>query len=395
MGQGDGAATPAVADARGSAGTAPGRARLRWLDLLRGIAILWIVFFHFMSAYHDGHRPWVLRGGYLDAYLQGCQPASAAATALCVASAGLTAVGQLGFHAVGIFLVLSGFGLAYALPPSGPGPGGWRRWYLRRVLRLFPMYWAAHLVYLVSPFQARLEPLDYRFLLSLLGDRVLPIDTLPGYFNPALWYFGLLLQLYLVFPLLFVALRRLGVGGFLVGAVALGLGARYVLLVLWPVSGAWSQGGTFLGRLCEFAVGMAVAALWRRAPARMDAAVFSARGLAAGVALYALGLASYRNITTYVFNDALLGVGLAVILAHVARRLEPVRGLGALLAGAGVYSYGLYLVHQPYVIYFGALMRGLPPPVFLALAPLVIAALALGAMVLERAVNRLTVSAGA
>jgi hypothetical protein len=39
----------------------------------------------------------------------------------------------------------------------------------------YPMYWVAHLVYLVSPFVACLEPVDDRIILSLLGLRF--IDT--------------------------------------------------------------------------------------------------------------------------------------------------------------------------------------------------------------------------
>ena len=39
-----------------------------------------------------------------------------------------------------------------------------------------PMYWVAHLVYLVSPFVARLEPVDDRIILSLLGLRFIDIE---------------------------------------------------------------------------------------------------------------------------------------------------------------------------------------------------------------------------
>jgi peptidoglycan/LPS O-acetylase OafA/YrhL len=83
----------------------------------------------------------------------------------------------------------------------------------------------------VSPFQARFDALDYRFALSLLGDRVVPIGTLFYYFNPVLWYFGLLLQLYLVFPALFVTLGRLGVARFLAAAAVVTVGARWLLVI--------------------------------------------------------------------------------------------------------------------------------------------------------------------
>jgi peptidoglycan/LPS O-acetylase OafA/YrhL len=91
------------------------------------------------------------------------------------------AVLQFGFQAVGMFVVMSGFGLA--LFAGGNPENGWGGWYRSRTLRLFPMYWVAHLIYLVSPFLAHLEPLVYRFILSFLGDRIVPIYTIFNYAN--------------------------------------------------------------------------------------------------------------------------------------------------------------------------------------------------------------------
>jgi peptidoglycan/LPS O-acetylase OafA/YrhL len=56
----------------------------------------------------------------------------------------------------------------------------------------------------------------------------------------------------------------------------------------------------------------------------------------------------------------------------------------------GVSSYGLYLVHQPYVLYFAERMRGIDTPTFVAAASGIIVVLVLGAMALERGVNALT-----
>ncbi len=56
----------------------------------------------------------------------------------------------------------------------------------------------------------------------------------------------------------------------------------------------------------------------------------------------------------------------------------------------GASSYGLYLVHQPYVLYFGERMRSLDTATFVVGTGGIIAILALGAMALERAVNVLT-----
>lgn len=84
---------------------------------------------------------------------------------------------------------------------------------------------------------------------------------IPFYFNPALWYFGLLLELYLVFPLLFRGLQRLGVAPFLALAAIGTVATRYFLLCVYPVNGQWVQGSFFMGRLWEFALGMATGLL--------------------------------------------------------------------------------------------------------------------------------------
>ena len=365
-------------------------ARLDWLDGTKGIAILWIVFFHFFIAYNGGRLPWPIKPGYFASYEKIWAPESPVSRALCLGSAVLAAAVQMGFHGVAVFLVLSGFGLSYALARSGRPPAAWLGWYRSRLVRLLPMYWVAHLVYLVSPFQARFDARDYRFALSLLGDRVVPIGTLFYYFNPALWYFGLLLQLYLVFPALFVALGRLGVARFLAAAAVVTVGARWLLVIAMPVSGEWVQGGFFACRLWEFALGMAAGALWRKWPAAIDAIVLSWRGLLAGGVLYALGLYSYGALWSYLFTDALIGTGLTVILVNVARAVGRLPWVGTAATTVGVSSYGLYLVHQPYVLYFGERMRSLDVAVFVVGAGGIIAVLALGAMALERAVNVLT-----
>ena len=367
-------------------------ARLDWLDGMKGISILWIAYFHAFNFIcgPDARFPSALSEGYVAKFWTACAPASAADELRCGLEAFGAAFGQLGFHAVAVFLVLSGFGLTYSLAKTGGPASGWIGWYRSRLLRLFPMYWVAHLVYLVFPFQARYEAIDYRFALSFLGDRVWPVDMIFYYFNPALWYFGLLLELYLVFPVLFRLLQRAGVGGFLALSALATFGCRYLLLCVWPVNGYYVQGAFFLARLWEFALGMALGLVYRRDGERVDRWLFSSATLGAGVVLYTLGLYSYGELWSYSFTDALIGTGLSIILARVARTCEAVHGLGALLATVGVYSYGLYLLHQPFVLYFAERVRPTSTPRFVASTCALIAVLAIASMAIERAVNRLT-----
>lgn len=103
-----------------------------------------------------------------------------------------------------------------------------------------------------------------------------------------------------------------------------------------------------------------------------------------------VGLYSYATTLSYTVTDPLIGTGLFIILAHVALWSGLLPRLAGMLAYVGAFSYGLYLLHQPYVIYFGERMRGLSMPGFTVLAWAIIALLTAGAIPLERYVNQLT-----
>jgi peptidoglycan/LPS O-acetylase OafA/YrhL len=366
-------------------------ARFWWLDCIRGMAILWIVYFHFFCAYNNNTRyPWVLSRDFFPEFLANCAPASFLYGLDCIGQSLYVALVQLGFHCVGVFLVASGFGLTYSLAKTGNPVGGWTDWYKKRVLRLFPMYWVAHLIYLVSPFVTKAEPVDYRFFLSFIGERIWPLDTIFYYANPAWWYFALLLQLYVVFPFLFRFLQRLGATRFLMLCAAFTLVTRYLLLEVLHADGNYLQGAFFGSRLFEFAAGMALGLWSRQRPLQVEKSLFSRGGLVLGFATYALGILSYGSLATYTVSDAFTGVGLFIILAHGAMAGGKVAGVAPTLAYVGAYSYGLYLIHQPYVLYAGERMRGLNLPMFTLGAGAIVAVLVLGAIGLERFVNELT-----
>jgi peptidoglycan/LPS O-acetylase OafA/YrhL len=94
-------------------------------------------------------------------------------------------ISLLGFHAVGLFVLLGGWSLAATTwRKAEREPVRWGNWLKQRLMRLFPMYWTAHLVFLVMPF-TWLEPIDGRFLISLTGLRWIPIESNFLYQNAA------------------------------------------------------------------------------------------------------------------------------------------------------------------------------------------------------------------
>ena len=374
--------------------TAPTKAtpqRFAWLDSMKGLAILWIVCFHFCDTHPVVRQyPWILDSAYLTKVAAKCTALGLWDKLSYLIKGLIVAVTQLGFHGVGVFLVASGFGLSYSLAKSGGTPDGWLAWYGKRFVRLFPLYWIAHVIYLVSPFILRVEPTDYRFILSFFGLRLYPLDMIFFYANPAWWFFTLLIQLYLVFPLLNGLLKKLGPSGFLLVCAVLTFGLRYMLLCVTPVDGNYVQGAFFGGRLIEFTVGMVLGQAAQRDAARTEARFFNPALLLGGVVMYALGIASYRPPAwLYTFTDALTGIGLFILLAHFCRWLDRASSrVAGVLALAGAYSYGLYLIHQPYVLYFGERMRHLSFAAFLMLGGVLIATLAVLSGGVEYGVNR-------
>lgn len=363
--------------------------RLTWPDTMKGLSILWIVFFHFFLAYNTARFPWLLGLRNFSSWLAEQNPASTLHTALLTLEGVAAMVFERGSQAVGVFIVLSGFGLAYSLVKGGGLPSGWVPWYRRRVWRLYPVYWAAHLIYVVSPFVHRWDAIDYRFVLSLLGDRFYPAGTMFYYLVPAWWFFGLLLQLYLVFPLLYRLLEKVGEVKFLIVCAAFTLSSRYLLAEVLEANGNYVQGAFFGARLWEFAFGMVIGRWYFLKTGQAERWLFSGQALGAGIVVYILGLYSYQPTFTNIFTDMLTGSGLFVIILHVAWWLNRWTAAARLLSLVGIYSYGLYLVHQPYVMYVGERMQEFDLPVFVVTACAVTASIATCSIPFEKYTNRL------
>lgn len=350
--------------------------RLVWLDVAKGLAILVVVYFHFFRTYFEHGQiaspDWTSFGASL-------------VTVLAVA---WLKISNLGFHAVGVFIILSGWALMQStVRKAERGALSWKDWYRSRLLRLYPMYWVAHLVYLVSPFVARFEKVDWRFLLSILGLRFIDITNTFYYLNSAWWYFTMLIQLYLVFPVFFWAAKKLGPWSYLIIACTVGFAARYLLLVVWQENGMWVQGGFAPCRLPEFALGMALGMWHRRSPERLERFFLGGAGFICGVVLYPAALQLYANSTTYTFVDFATGSCCLFVLVGLAGMIARFPYPAKLFGLVGLYSYGIYLVHQPYVIWLGLRIRELPIWMFLLVAVATLGILSLWGMLLEKATN--------
>ena len=352
--------------------------RLLWLDISKGLAILVVAYFHFFRTYFEhGTLPPADWSGLV-------------ASTLTIVKLVWLKVSGLGFHAVGVFIILSGWTLMESTARRAEsGTMHWATWYRTRFLRLYPMYWVAHLVYLVSPFIARLEPVDSRIVLSLLGLRFIDIQMNFMYLNAAWWYFSMLIQFYLVFPLLFWAARRLGPWLFLLIACAAGFFTRYLLLVVYPQNGLWVLGGFAICRLPEFALGMALGMWYSLSPPRVESFLLRGAGFVTGLILYPAALRLYDGIYNYIFVDFATGACCFLEIIGIAGIITRFDSLAKIFGLVGVYSYGLYLIHQPYVIWLGLRIREQPIWMFLLIAVATLSVLSAWGILLEKGTTEL------
>jgi peptidoglycan/LPS O-acetylase OafA/YrhL len=226
--------------------------------------------------------------------------------------------------------------------------------------------------------------------LSFFGDRFYPVSELFYYLVPAWWFIGLLLQLYLVFPLLYGLMLRLGSAGFLAACIAATCATRYLLFAVVEANEDWVQGAFFVCRLWEFATGMVFGRLMVENPARTMKLVFSWKCLVAGVVMYWLAQFGYSPNFFNSFSDGLNAMGLSLVMMHAAAGIDRVRFAGRALGFAGVYSYGIYLFHQPYLMFLGRELAPYSIGVFVIITLLGTALIAAASMGLETGIVRLS-----
>ncbi len=304
------------------------RGRLTGLDGLRGLAALYVVVHHIFERAFPGypvdHAPfwagWFIYGRF----------------------------------AVVVFIVLSGFSLALS-----PARHGWRldaisRFARRRAWRILPAYWAALLfsvaiAWIVVPPPGQGLPEAASVLVNGLLVQNLVGAPRP---NVSFWSLAVEAQLYLLFPLLLVMVRRWG---------ALAMLATVTLLVAAVgIVGPHVSGlGTFVIQsppdlAALFAAGILAAGIVRARSARRSWPWhWLALAAAAPVIATIVWQGSVWTLDNLFWVDLALGPAIACLLAALAtgRPASLLRLLDARpMRSLGECSYSLYLTHGPIVI---------------------------------------------
>ncbi len=294
--------------------------RLGFLDPLRGILALCVAVYH-LSVWFD----------------------------LTQSGSGMNmALARLGNYGVSAFFVLSGFLLVRTASWARIQNEGVGRFWLRRFLRLAPVFYLACALNVAFHLGMGPEP-SWRFILENLTLTFGAIHP-----NHALvtggWYVGLVALLYFAFPAL-AWLREKGDLWFL-AALAFGLWLWSLPSTLHGVMAQerWNQFHTYVmapNQLFLLAWGGLLAGLHARAKARLEPRV--ALGLALPMlAVLLLPWPKFFDhlvaLTGWIRYAYLLLVTLLVALAAFTRNGEPGR-IGKVISRLGEWSFGLYLLH--------------------------------------------------
>jgi peptidoglycan/LPS O-acetylase OafA/YrhL len=355
---------------------ASGTARLPAIDILRAVAILWVVLFHlwgdleyfpgvpreyyeqFTWQVQHGRGPWAVSTAFTDLLLRD------------------------GFQGVPLFMMISGLSLTIAAYRAGDGLS-WPRFQLSRFRKLLLPYWfgVAATYGVIALIAWRQSAIGGGGFASQWGGgvtisqfsivnvdwhvvwaSVALVPRLAGseyFFAPqlALWFVGLIAQYYLLFPLLLWLMRRVGVMPFVVLTFALTVGANWWIVDQYgaPEFKFWLVTGWAPFRLFEFTAGMAMG--WLLVDPRARRSLTVARHPAVVVAALVLGFGAHtsgdlligqwqaRYWQAMALPLATLGIALMAlpVLVRWPARLDataPVRALTAI----GVMSYGILIV---------------------------------------------------
>lgn len=323
--------------------------RLIWLDVIRGVSLLWVFLVHFVERLIPGSffaNPTVDWPSLNDRVAQ-LAPLPINGFPGVVANA-IRYVGWLGDQGVQVFLVASGFALTWnALRKKRPIEP--LTFWKRRVAVLLPEWWLIHAFLLISfvLIGSGLPPSKLT-VLSFFGFRFLP--EVMYYFAPAWWFIGLIIQLYLIFPFLMGVFERKRPARTLLLII---IGSVFVrtsgLLLFSDLLDWWSRGAVFLSRLPEFLMGMLAAWTFTKYPKLFNRWTTGPVTFAFWFLVWAVGnLASFTLLGMGV-AFLLTGIGAFVMFSMVARVI-PSTAMRP-LATFGQRSYSFYLVHHSVLIY--------------------------------------------
>ncbi|HEY0306938.1 MAG TPA: acyltransferase [Acidobacteriaceae bacterium] len=268
-----------------------------------------------------------------------------------------------GWAGVDLFFVLSGFLITGILLRTRQSPNYYKSFYMRRFLRIFPLYYAVITILLLVGCVPLLKPfihlhtllpvsaIDKSSYYLYLQNWPIPNCIIPAW-TGAYWSLAVEEQFYLVWPFLVLALRprtllRLCISGFFVALVL-----RILWMHYFPESFAAMR--MTPTRMDGLLVGAACALLMTERKSALPMSWIRAALLSGGVIILFIAVWTHGHEliatstwmqTIGVTGFALLGGGLLALSQHHPPMLQRVLTLRP-LRSFGKYSYGIYMYHS-------------------------------------------------
>jgi peptidoglycan/LPS O-acetylase OafA/YrhL len=291
-------------------------------DLLKGVAIIWIVLFHIFKDFNH-----IFCGGDNYATDFACR---------------IIMHGALG---VDLFVIISGYLLAFSC--MGKDHIEWMEFLKKRLFRIFPLYWIAIISILFLEYLIGNNGDNYQtqsILLHLFGIHGLTsfIFDLQG----AWWFITLIVQLYLFFPMLWYVYQKIPLYLVLTSAILLTASARFI-----PFANIDSNYSIF-AFIVDFCLGIALA---REISPKLQFRL-TLKGTFYSVVANGFFIAAIYYDTIELFSYAFglfrpfVSFGIFLAIGFVCSQvIAKIKWVSFPLSKYGKYSYAIYLFHRPLI----------------------------------------------
>lgn len=290
----------------------------------------------------------------------------------------LAIAAHVGWVGVQLFFVLSGFLITGNLLDSRGDRHYFRNFWIRRVLRIFPLYYATLAVaLLVVIASGRPAAPGEVWLWLFLNNWTQPFSGSPNGFAH-FWSLAVEEQFYLLWPLVVARLGARSLAYFCMFTVLVALASRVVLKSL-----AAPDATLYMFTICRMdalAIGAMAAIVQRHAQARAWLQRHMTAILCAGCALLLFGALFSKVYDTNDLLTQLLGYPLLAAVFAAAILLVSAEGPGLellkrmlspdWLRSIGRYSFAMYVFHLPLTIALAPALQSLFAPAGIGAAPL-------------------------
>jgi peptidoglycan/LPS O-acetylase OafA/YrhL len=344
---------------------------LTWMDMLRGIAIIGVIFDNWTAYMEFATTPVLLH--------------SFATTFAFV-------VGPF----VHLFFILSGFGLTVAYYRESRASWSWKRWAWRRITKILIPY----AIFVVFSFLMGIvgmhfySSVDVRFSWgSLIAYLTFTRNFYPPswVWNWSFWFMPLIIGLYICFPVLVKILKKWGPWALLLISAFITYGTLTVVVLYGVIHG--HQADLFTFWMIQFSFGMVLAHLRETTPQELSRLLgLKAFITGVGLLIFSLALRTYGPVGQ-AYNDLFTSVGIFLVFLNLCWKTRAkVRTIVRPLTYFSGKSYLMYLIHYPIMQFLiGPPLRAPTNPiVVIALGGLYIILVTLLCSIITRPIDKLT-----